>query len=791
MKIVKNRLFVSLLFIFVCGYNVLSQNTITLDSLDKLIKKTDVDSVKINLYNKSFKYFNLKDTIIVEQKYNTSFNLAQKIKYSIGMADAMACYADYLITNFKNEKAIVLNKNAIKRYLLILENAKEEQKNDVYNKVAQCYLNTGFAYNYLSDYKLSEINFNNAISNYEITNNLKGKSLCYSNLAINFKDRGDYATAIDYNKKAFFMSKQLDDKLSQAGSLFNIASIYEKLNNNTDALKYFQLALKISMAENFNKGIAKCYNSIGTLHYKQKNYNTALGYFFKSLKIKQKKDDKLGIAHTFNNIGLIYMSTKDNVSAIDNFEKALALYTEINNVQGQSYCLNNLAMVYKEQRNYLIALDYLRKSIIISEAIEDNVSIASFYANMADIYNLMGSYNEAIGYAKKSLDISLKLKIIERTNQAYAALSLSYEKLKDFNKSLEYFRLYSQTNDSLFSKENNKQMIELEAKYQLENKQKEIENLNHDKRIKDVEIKRQSAQKLTFLLGLLLMIIVAVGIFKRYYDKRKANHILTLQKIEISEKNTELYTQNEEILLQKVKLEENLLYTEKLQDALKSDLSKYKQVALKKLINPHFIFNSLNSIQSFILQNDKLQASIYLSKFSDLMRKTLEYSQKDYISLNDELEALTLYVELEQKRFDGKFDFEIITDSKINKNECKIPPMIFQPFVENSIWHGFMHKENNGKLLINLKLDATGNMVICNIEDNGIGREKSMVINKNRIKRESHGIEITNQRLSILNSLYNMDIQIVYYDLKDVDGNPTGTKVEFSFPYFVNDFDIT
>ncbi|MBI5540423.1 MAG: tetratricopeptide repeat protein [Bacteroidia bacterium] len=792
MKISKIKTLLFLLFLLVIKPEVFSQTSTVLDSLKVLIRNTKIDTVKVNLYNKCFKFISIEDTLAAEKNYLISFKLSRSIRYTLGMADAMAGYADYLVSCYKNDKAVVYNKKAIPIYIWKLHSsASDQQATDIYNKIAKCYSNNGFAYINAGDYKKAISQFNNSLNNYEIVNNDNGISLCYNNLSICYKYIGDYTVAIDYSQKTYSVAKQNNDKNLMAGSAFNIASIYEKLNNNTKALKYVQLSLRIAEGIKFDKGIAKCYNSIGTLHYKQKNYKTALSYFIKSLKLKQKTNDKIGIAHTFNNIGLIYMSTKEDVSAIDNFEKALQGYTEIDNVQGQAFCLNNIALVYKDRGNYNKALDYLHKSVATANIINDIPNVGSYLVNIADILNLMGNYNEAIEYSKKSLEINLKLNYTERINQAYAALSLSYEKLNDFNKSLEYFKLYSQTNDSLFSKEKNKQMIELEATYQLDNKQKEIENLNRDKQIKDAEIKRQTAQKLTFLLGLLLMIIITIGILKRYYDKRKANQILTLQKIEISEKNSELFTQNEEILLQKTKLEDNLVYTEKLQEVLKADLSKYKQVALKKLINPHFIFNSLNSIQSFILQNDKLQASIYLSKFSDLMRKTLEYSQKDYISLNEELEALKLYLELEQKRFDGKFDFEIITDSKIDKNECKIPPMIFQPFVENSIWHGFMHKESNGMLLINLKLDDSGIMVICNIEDNGIGREKSKEINKNRIKRESHGIEITNQRLSILNSLYNLDIQIIYFDLKDKEGNSSGTKVTFNFPYIVNNFDIT
>ena len=786
MKYVK----ITLLFLIVFQLKIFSQSHTSLDSIKTLIDKSQIDTVKANLYNKCFSYISLEDTLAAEKNFIISYSFAKKISYSLGMADAMSDYACYLVDCYKNEKSIIYNKKSLPVYLGILNNATNSDE-IVYinNKIAKCYSNIGFALINTGEYKKAISQFKNAVKNYEIAKNENGISSCFNNLSICYKYIGDYTVAIDYSQKTYCVAKQNNDKILMAGSAYNISSIFEKLNNNTKALKYVQLSLRIAESMQFEKGIAKCYNSIGNLHYKQKNYNTALGYFVKSVKLKQKIKDKVGIAHSFNNIGLVYMSTKDNNSAIDNFEKALQLYTEIHNIQGQAFCLNNLALVYSDKKNYSKALDYMQKSIATSNLINDTPNIGSSLVNMADILNLVGKYDEAIIYSNKSLEITLKLNSLERISQAYSALSMSYEKLHNVNKALEYFKLYSQSNSSLFNEEKNKQILELEASYQLEKKQKEIESLNHDKALKDIEIKRQTDQKISYLLGLLLMIIIALGILKRYFDKRKANKLLTLQKVEISEKNVELHSQNEEILSQKTRLEENLIYTEKLQDVLRSDLSKYKQVALIKLINPHFIFNSLNSIQSFILQNDKLQASIYLSKFSDLMRKTLEYSQKEYISLNEELEALTLYIELEQKRFEGKFNFEIKADPTINKNKCKIPSMIFQPFVENSIWHGFMHKEGNGMLLINLTLNKSKGVVVCTIQDNGIGREKARELNKNKPKRESHGIDITNQRLSILNSLNNSETEITYNDLKDSEGNSTGTQVVFNFPYLVKDFD--
>lgn len=210
---------------------------------------------------------------------------------------------------------------------------------------------------------------------------------------------------------------------------------------------------------------------------------------------------------------------------------------------------------------------------------------------------------------------------------------------------------------------------------------------------------------------------------------------------------------------------------------LKDELNRYMQLALTKQMNPHFIFNSLNSIQNYILENDKRESTKYLSKFSKLMRIVLDNSQKPTVTLEQELNALNLYLELEALRFTGKFEYAINIDESIDQ-DIQIPSLLIQPYVENAIWHGIMHKpEKYGKVIIDFIKDT--NYIRCIITDDGIGRQKSFEINANRAKtHKSYGMSITEKRLQIFNSLYNTKVNITYTDLKDIEGNPCGTSVE-------------
>lgn len=221
----------------------------------------------------------------------------------------------------------------------------------------------------------------------------------------------------------------------------------------------------------------------------------------------------------------------------------------------------------------------------------------------------------------------------------------------------------------------------------------------------------------------------------------------------------------------------------KRKERLRQDLLMYRQQALRKQMNPHFIFNALNSIQLFILQNDKKMSNKYLNKFSSLMRLVLENSQNNLITLERELAALSLYLEIESIRFKGKFIYSVNVDKDIDEGLCKIPPLLLQPYVENAIWHGLMNLEKGEIGRLDIDINLVDGFINCLIIDNGVGREKAkeLVSNKNR-SHESLGTKINQNRVETFNFVGDSSISIQYEDLKSVEGNATGTKVSIILP---------
>lgn len=221
----------------------------------------------------------------------------------------------------------------------------------------------------------------------------------------------------------------------------------------------------------------------------------------------------------------------------------------------------------------------------------------------------------------------------------------------------------------------------------------------------------------------------------------------------------------------------------KKEHSLRNDLEWYRQQALAKQMEPHFVFNTLNSIQSYIIRNDRLSSTQYLSKFARLMRIILTSSQKQAVPLSDEISAITLYLELEALRFQRRFDFNINVDSSVDSSACFIPAFLIQPFVENAIWHGIIGLKDGGR--IDLSFTKNGNHITCVVEDNGIGRVKSAESRKaEKTKRESFGIALVESRLNLLNNLYDIDMKVKIIDLYNDNNIPAGTRVTIDLPLF-------
>ncbi len=212
-------------------------------------------------------------------------------------------------------------------------------------------------------------------------------------------------------------------------------------------------------------------------------------------------------------------------------------------------------------------------------------------------------------------------------------------------------------------------------------------------------------------------------------------------------------------------------------------IAEIEMKALRAQMNPHFIFNCLNSINRYIVKSDEKTASSYLTKFSKLIRLILDNSASETISIEKEMETLKLYIDMEALRFDHVFDYTIDAAAEIQYTQTEIPSMLIQPYVENAIWHGLLHKEKERGLLNIHFSKPDDKTVVVTIKDNGVGREKAEAQkSKDALKRKSYGMQITSDRIKLINNLYKMNATVTINDLKNGDGNATGTEVVIQIP---------
>lgn len=211
------------------------------------------------------------------------------------------------------------------------------------------------------------------------------------------------------------------------------------------------------------------------------------------------------------------------------------------------------------------------------------------------------------------------------------------------------------------------------------------------------------------------------------------------------------------------------------------ELTDLKMASLRNQMNPHFIFNSLNSIKSYIIDNEKENAIYYLNKFSKLIRKILATTREKEITLANEIETLELYINIENIRFNNEIEYSMNIDKNINIETIKVPSLILQPFIENAIWHGLSLKKDSKKLIITIETNNDSHVEII-IEDNGIGREKSTAIKQKKIhKKDSIGIKLTEERLNKFSEAFKHDYSLSFKDLYDND-TPIGTRVTLKLP---------
>ncbi|WP_291913512.1 tetratricopeptide repeat protein [Chitinophaga sp. CB10] len=562
----------------------------------------------------------------------------------------------------------------------------------------------------------------------------KGLALAYNELGTSKRNKSQYILAEDYHERAVKYAREAKDSLLLCQSLNNAGVDCRRQDKLQKAFDFHFAALQIAERIQNVKNICVATNSIGNIQLTEKKYDEAIERFQHALKLEEESNNPLGMAINLGNLGYAYQGQGKLDMAIQYYKSSLAINEKLKNVTGMVICYNCLGSAYQEKKEYPLAMEYLQKALRANDQVDDKVHIAESYMNIGKLLSAQGKHEEAHQFFRQAIGLSAYWGFKSILMDTYKAMAEDYKSSGDFRKSLEATDKSLLYKDSILDEKSAMALNQMQTIYDVDLKDNQIRTLEHDKIMAQMRTKRNVLLIFSLIAFLVMM---AVGGF--FYIRHR-------------------------------NLEEN---KQRLQLELRS---------LRSQMNPHFIFNSLSSIHRYIWSNNQEEASDYLTKFSKLMRLIQDNTQHTFVPLNKELESLQLYLDLESLRCNGIFDYHIEVADDINDEEVLIPPMILQPYVENAIWHGLVHKlAEKGQLDIRIRL--SGRSLVCTIEDNGIGRQKAMEIKERKGKtHNSVGMKVTQGRIDLIRKINNKDASVEVTDLRNDAGEPTGTRVTIVLP---------
>lgn len=539
----------------------------------------------------------------------------------------------------------------------------------------------------------------------------------YEKIAKEFDAKGDKEKAEEYLKKAqaIYAKRNQTARLNVVSR--NLAKNQESQKEYDDAISNYYIAGKnatSTVEEKINSNDAKRLENI-------ENPNVQLGYTNLNIKLADKAENKEEVAGGYLQQAEILATSANPASAIASYNNAILYSSKPSEV---IEIKNKIAEVYEKKGDFDKAIDINKKLIVEAEKTKDFSTQIVQLQSLAKVYLKKNESENALVSLKKSYEIAAENGNIDQVKSSLTELINYYKINKNEKERIALYDDFIERFDAIVSKDSS--LIDSKNFQKIEEK---ILQLEKEKSLTDELISRKNRFNYFLIIAVLLLLVLFGLIAKALFAIKKKNKKIALQ-------------------------------------------------SLRREMNPHFIFNSLNSVNQFISENNELAANKYLTSYSNLMRTTMEYSNKDFIALSTEVEQLKKYLDLEHLRFQDKFDYQIVVDQTIDTETILVPNMILQPHLENAIWHGLRYLETKGKL--ELRIEKFDKKLRIIIDDTGIGLTKSAALKtKNQKVHESRGTKNTVERIMLLNDLYQAKID---FKITEKTGDETGTIVEIMFP---------
>lgn len=584
-------------------------------------------------------------------------------------------------------------------------------------------------------------------------NNQRGIARTSFNMGIVHFNRSQYYQAQEYYQQALNVFKELQDKQREAHVMNSIGITWMYLSDYPKALENLLAALQLQETAGNKAAVANTQTNIGIVYKNLKNYPKALSLHQQALAIYRENGNTQGMASSLGNIGTTYDEMSDHQHALEAYQQSLALYQKLGNKHGIASSLTNLGIVYNSLANHAAAWQQLSEAQKLYEQLDDKngtlialhemgktVSLAPAQVLTQYHINPVGRYRYARALFSNSLQLAQAIGAPEKQMTAWQSLYELHQQHHRYDSALYAYEQYVTLRDSIFNKEKDKAILEQEMRFEFEKKEATLK-AEQDKKdmLALAAIQQQKMIRNIIIAGILLLLLAGTYMFFLYKKKRDA--------------------------------------IEKKKEADQRALTAETEMKLLRLqMNPHFLFNSLNSISHYLRNHDVATADEYLAKFARVVRLVLEHSEHKTVTLAQDMEVLELYLQLESLRLNHSFTYEINIAPGIDPEETMIPPFLLLPLVENSIWHGIAPLKKGGHIAV--RIVQQQQMLQCTIEDNGIGFKAAAGATQNH--KQSLGMKITNTRIELINKSSNTAIGM---HLVPVDH---GARVDITLPFEMN-----
>ena len=617
---------------------------------------------------------------------------------------------------------------------------QDSVQNAINTSIEQRYASFDSLQKYTSSFKKDSLAIASFIEKSKNAGYTYGNAFGENLLGIYLRDHSYYEEALEHHDKALKLANELNDVELKVSVLNMTGVVYRRIDAVSSALDKHNAALALAESQSKKsrallKGIAISQNSIGNIYLLLRDYDDAEKFFKMAINSEANLTSDLGLAINYGNLGITYEERKQYDKALENYKKSLEYNNKINNDLGRVICNNSIGQVYLKQGKSSKALSLINEVLPKAEKIGDKFYIALTYINLGWAYSELGNHQLGEEYLMKGKDIADENDHKQFLSMAYMHLSQLKEQQGNYQEALAYQRSSQEVQEEYLNQANQKYVTNLIYKYDSEQKKNTIELLKRNNQIAQIELSQSKKNNIFILLLSLLLLIILFILYRQMRLKNAKQRLNAEQKL------------------------------------------------MRSQMNPHFIFNALLSIRIYLQNSNVEDAMRYLNQFAKLIRSILTSSLEKEITLQEELDTMQLYVNIENIRFCNEIQYAVHIDERVDLKAIKIPSLILQPFIENALWHGLQPKEGEKLLTLEVAL-KNDEFVTITITDNGIGRKKTMEVASEKVntQKKSIGINLTLRRLQNFSKNLRNTYALRFIDLYDEQEHPAGTQVLIDLP---------